>query len=381
MKISRLNIILIITVFCNLLSVNATEITPPKVDAQGAIIMDYESGRVLWEKNSDAPLPMASTTKIMTAIVALENSTLEENVVVSKKAAGTAPVKMNLKEGEEIKMENLLYALMMQSSNDAAVAIAEHIGGTVDNFCDMMTSKAVELGCRDTVFRTPNGLDSEGHHSTAYDMAVIAKYALDNSEFVRIINTKNVKFDTNKSSYNILNKNRLIYEYEGAMGIKTGYTGKAGHCFVGAAKQEDMTLITVVLASGWGNKGKSQKWIDTKTILNYGFKNYKYEDIIEKGTVYGNIKLTKGKSDFVDITSIQSLKLPVRMDETIEIRADYPLELDAPIKKGQEVGLLNVYINNEKVSEVKLISSGTVLRRDFKMSIKEIINSWLRLAA
>ena len=193
----------------------AQEIKQPKVNAQGAVLMDRKTGRILWEKNSDKPLAMASTTKIMTAVIALENSNLSDIVKVSKNAASAPPVKMYLKKDEEISMENLLYALMMQSSNDAAVAIAEYVGGSVDAFCDTMTQKAKQIGCKDTVFKTPNGLDSEDHHSTAADMALIARYALDNKDFFRIINTRQISFKSNMKSYDIVNKNRLLSEYKG----------------------------------------------------------------------------------------------------------------------------------------------------------------------
>ena len=252
-----------------------------KVSAHGAILMDFETGRVLWEKNSKAPLAMASTTKIMTAIVALENGNLDDKVTVSKKAALAPEVKMHLSAGEEITLRDLLYALMLQSYNDSAVAIAEHISGDVASFCNQMTEKAKSLGAKDTVFETPNGLDAGDHHSTAYDLALITSYALKNEKFNEIINTSSYTAKSNLRSYDLYNKNRLLNEFQGANGVKTGFTGKAGHCFVGSAKRGDMQLISVVLASGWGTQGKEQKWIDTKRILSYGFEKYHYENIIK----------------------------------------------------------------------------------------------------
>lgn len=259
-----------------------------KVDAKSAILVDCDTNRVLWEKNAYEPMSIASTTKIMTCIIALENGNLKDEVTVSKRAVSQPEVKMHLAVGEKQRLEDLLYALMLKSYNDSAVAIAEHIGGTVENFCKMMTDKAKSLGAKDTLFETPNGLDAGNHHSTAYDMALIASYAMKNDKFVEIITTKEVTTPINGGnykSYYIPNTNRLLSEYEGANGIKTGLTNKAGHCFVGSAQRNGVKLISVVLASGWGTKGKAQKWIDTKAILNYGFENYKPQNIIEKGKV------------------------------------------------------------------------------------------------
>jgi D-alanyl-D-alanine carboxypeptidase (penicillin-binding protein 5/6) len=262
-----------------------------KIGALGAILIDAKTGRVLWEKDSDKKLAMASTTKIMTAIIALENSKPDDIVTVSKSVLTVPKVKMNLEPNEKIKMKDLLYALMLESANDAAVTIAEHISGSVQNFCKLMTQKAKSIGAFNTLFETPNGLDKGDHHSTAHDMALIARYALNNKKFVEIINTPSICFATDKKSYSFINKNRLLHEFKGANGIKTGFTGKAGHCFVGAAKRNDMQLISVVLGSGWGARGKEGKWSDTKKILNYGFDNYKYENLIDKNSVAENLKV------------------------------------------------------------------------------------------
>ncbi|MDE6182062.1 MAG: D-alanyl-D-alanine carboxypeptidase [Eubacteriales bacterium] len=312
--------IIFLIIFNTTVFANNTENKEPNPVAQSAILIDAKTGRVLWGKNENEPLAMASTTKIMTAILAIEQGNLEDKVVVSKNATKAPPVKMFLKEGEEIKLKELLYALMMQSSNDAAVAIAEHISGDVETFCNMMTEKAKELGAKDTVFKTPNGLDSGDHHSTAYDMALIAKYAIQNQTFLEIINTREISFKTNKSSYNIINKNRLLSEFNGANGIKTGYTGKAGHCFVGSATRGDLTLISVVLASGWGNKGKQQKWIDTKEILNYGFNNFKYETVLKATDCQDILNINKGYKETIPLYYENEVVLPLKNEEISQIK-------------------------------------------------------------
>lgn len=359
----------------------AADNTIPNVDAQSAILMDYKTGRVLFAKNEYEPLAMASTTKIMTAILAIENGNLEDTVKVSKNATKAPPVKMFLKENEEIKLKELLYALMLQSSNDAAVAIAEHISGDVETFCNAMTNKAKEIGTKDTVFRTPNGLDSLDHHSTAYDMALITRYALNNKEFMDIINTRQISFKTNLSSYNITNKNRLLSEFDGANGVKTGYTGKAGHCFVGSATQNDMTLISVVLASGWGEKGKQQKWIDTKNILNYGFKNFSYEKVLSKEDCLETISIKKGTKDNISLYYENDISLPISKDEkeNISIKLDYIKTLAAPVQKDQKVGVANIYINDTLVSQVNILTNENVNKKTFSSYINQIIKNWVNI--
>ena len=351
------------------------------VDAQSAILMDYKTGRVLYSKNADDPLAMASTTKIMTAIIAIENGNLEDTVKVSKNATKAPPVKINLKENEEIKLKDLLYALMLQSSNDAAVAIAEHISGSVEIFCDNMTKKAKELGAKDTVFRTPNGLDSLDHHSTAYDMAVITRYALNNKQFMDIINKKQVSFKTNMSNYDIINKNRLLSEYEGANGVKTGYTGKAGHCFVGSATQNDMTLISVVLASGWGEKGKKQKWVDTKNILNYGFNNFSYESILSQNDCLDTISVIKGEKDNMPLYYEKDIILPLSKDEKekISIKLDYIKSLQAPVKKDEKVGVANIYINDNLITQTNILTKEDINKKTFSSYINNIFKNWINI--
>lgn len=352
----------------------------PNPQAKSAILIDTKSGRILYKKNETQELAMASTTKIMTAILAIEKGNLKDVVKVSKRASKAPPVKMHLKEGEEIKLQELLYALMLQSSNDAAVAIAENISKDVETFCKLMTEKSKEIGAKNTVFKTPNGLDLEDHHSTAYDMAIIAKYALNNKIFREIINTKEVSFKTNKNNYKIINKNRLLNEYEGATGIKTGYTGKAGHCFVGSAKKDDMELISVVLASGWGNKGKAQKWIDTKEILNYGFKNFKYEKILNKNDLK-KVKINKGYKEFVNIEYKDDIILPIKDDEknNIKILNEIEENIEAPINIGEKIGICKILINNELVKEVDIISKEKIDKKSLIYNLNKIIKNWSNL--
>ena len=358
-----------------------SKINTPEVNAHGAVLMDFKTGRVLWGKNHKTPLAMASTTKIMTAIVAIENTNLDDMVKVSKKASMSPEVKMYLTENEEIKLEYLLYALMMQSYNDSAVAIAEHISGSVEEFCVFMTEKAKELGAMDTVFETPSGLDLGEHHSTAYDMALITRYALKNDKFLEIINTPHITVLSNKTTYNLVNKNRLLNEFEGANGVKTGFTGKAGHCLVGSAKRDDMQLISVVLASGWGNMGKEQKWIDTKKILDYGFSAYEYHDIIDMGKVAGSINIDRSRTSKIELMYSEDFFLPLTKEELekLDIESYYPESLKAPVNKGDTLGSVRVFIDGCVVKEIDLVATDSAKRHDLKTSLEKVLSNWISM--
>lgn len=366
-------------IMCLILSVNCYGAEKkPDVNAISAVLIDADTGRVLWGKNENNPMAMASTTKIMTAIITLENANIQDKVIVSKNATLAPPVKMHLQQGEELTLEQLLYALLMQSSNDAAVAIAEKVGGSVDNFCEMMNKKARELGCTDTEFVTPNGLDKGNHHSTARDMALIGAYAIKNDEFLRISNTQNVSFTSNKKSYSIVNKNQLLNSYEGAIGIKTGFTGKAGHCFVGAAKREDITLVSVVLASGWGTAGKAKKWTDTREILNYGFDNYKKYSIIGKDI---DICVDKAKVSKTSLKYKNSVELLLNEDEknNISFKNNVPNLIEAPVNAGDKIGTGEVYVGSEKVAEIDIIAAENVEKHSLGNSFNKIIKDWIKL--
>jgi D-alanyl-D-alanine carboxypeptidase (penicillin-binding protein 5/6) len=355
------------------------------VAATSAILMDKDSGRVLWQKNSNEPIAIASTTKIMTCILALEKSSLKDEVSVSKRAASAPEVKMRLSVGEKQRLEDLLYALMLQSSNDAAIAIAEHIAGSVEAFGEMMTNKAKEIGAKDTLFETPNGLDTENHHSTAYDMALITRYALKNSDFVRIINTKEVTTPVSGGqykSYYISNKNRLLVEYEGANGVKSGFTNKAGHCFVGSATRDGVSLISVVLASGWGTKGKEQKWIDTKTLLNYGFQNFHYKAIVEKDdrAAAFNVSNSPLKNSAYAYYS-EGLKLLLSEQEynTINVKINMPSSVKAPIYKGNSVGTAEFFLNDENIKNIELYTQENIEQYKFNDWLTKIRNEFLNI--
>jgi len=352
---------------------------PPTVEAAAAILMDAETGRILWEKNAHQPMAMASTTKIMTAVLAIESGRMDEAVTVSSRAASAPRVKMGLSTGEKVRLGDLMLALMLESSNDAAVAVAEHLAGTVEDFCVLMTQKARELGAENTVFETPSGLDAGNHHSTAHDLAVITRYALAVPGFIALTNTAHASFKSDRREYSMNNRNRLLAEYSGANGVKTGFTGKAGHCFVGAARRDDMQLISVVLASGWGDKGRAQKWLDTKAVLDYGFNNFRFETIITAEDIAGEMPVTRSRAQVVEYAYGSGVKLPLSAEEKADVTLTQysPASVQAPINIGDTIGSAHVYIGEKFYSEVMLVATQAAARHDFKTSIEKVLNEYL----
>ncbi|MEI3266620.1 MAG: serine hydrolase [Frisingicoccus sp.] len=234
-------------------------------------------------ENEDEPMAMASTTKIMTCLVALENAELSDTVNISEYAASMPDVQLNAVAGDSFRLEDLLYALMLESDNDVAVAIAEHVGGSVEGFAAMMNARAEALGCIQTCFVTPNGLDAEGHCTTAAELAKIAAEAIKNETFVKIINTPSHSFSNIEGTrqYQVSNKDAFLQLMDGAFGVKTGFTGDAGYCFVGALNRDGRVFISVVLGSGWP-PNKSYKWQDTMKIMNFGLENYEKSRLEQK---------------------------------------------------------------------------------------------------
>ena len=248
------------------------QLSESELYARSACLMDADSGRVLYSKNSEQKLPMASTTKIMTCILALEDGRMDDLVTVSAYAASQPKVHMGAKTGEQFYLQDLLYALMLNSDNDAAVMIAEQVGGSVEGFAEKMNLKARELGCDDTYFITPNGLDAGlNHYTTASDLAIIARYAIKNPTFRKLINTKRYSFKSlnTKRNFTVATTNALLGKQAGVIGLKTGVTDKAGYCFVGLCRsRKGNTYISVTL----GGPTSAARWRDSKILLTYAYK-------------------------------------------------------------------------------------------------------------
>ena len=344
-----------------------------------AVLMDASNRRVLFEKNGYEQVPMASTTKIMTLIVTLENANLDDVVNVSEYAASMPDVQLGICTGEKYRLSDLLYSLMLESHNDVAVAIAEHVGGSVEGFAKMMNEKAAELGANHTHFVTPNGLDADGHYTTAYDLALIASYAIENEEFLKIVQTPNYTFHEQESgkAYTVNNKDRFLNEYQGALGIKTGFTGKAGYCFVGAAEREGKKLVSVVLASGWP-PNKNYKWQDTKSMMNYGMENYQIKKVLDKGKTFKQIKVCNSieKSPVTPYVD-EDLSILLSDQEEVSFELNVPNQLTAPVKAGETIGELSIKIGGEQYKILPVYAKETRREITFQYTLKRIFFKYI----
>jgi len=352
--------------------------------ANSACLMDTFSGRVLYSKDADKPLPMASTTKIMTCILALELGNPNDIVKISRYASSMPDVQLNICENEQYKLNDLLYSLMLESHNDTAVAIAEHIGGSVDNFAKLMNEKAAILGCKDTCFVTPNGLDKDNHHSTASDLCLIAAYAINNPEFIKIIQTPSYNFNelSGKRSFTVNNHDAFLGMYKGAIGIKTGFTGKAGYCFVGAAKQNNMTLVSAVLASGWP-PNKSYKWSDTCKLMDYGFNNYQLETILngpislQPLPVINELNQSNSADKIINLYCEGTYTLPVSSSDNIYLSFELPQKAVAPIETGTTMGLAHLIVNDNIVAQYPITAANSAHEYSYKDYFMFIIDTLL----
>lgn len=347
-----------------------------KLNSLSALLMDGENNRVLYEVNGYKELPMASTTKIMTCIIALEKGNLDDLVNVSSYAASMPDVQLHIREGEQYYLKDLLYSLMLESHNDVAVAIAEHIGGSVEGFAIMMNDKARSLDCNNTNFVTPSGLDAEGHYTTARDLAIISSYALKNKEFISITNTPSYQFRDHQKrrSFAVTNKNKFLYMMDGAVGVKTGFTGKAGYCFVGAIKRLDRTLISVVLGCGWP-PSKNLKWIDTKRLMAYGIENYEKKQIFEERN-FDPVYVKEGQTGYVGLNIKGDLNLLLGKDEKVHIEYDVPEYLTAPVNANDQVGSAKYYIDGKLYDEIPIYTTEESKKIDFNFCFKSIFRLW-----
>lgn len=329
--------------------------TFPTISAKNAIVLEASSGRIIYEKNAYQEVPMASTTKIMTAIVAIENNLLDDTVIVSKKAAWTGGSSVDLKENDKIKLSELLYGLMLNSGNDAAVAIAEHTSGTVEEFAKLMNEKAQELGALNTSFVTPHGLDADGHYSTAYDMAIIAKYALNNPIIAKLVSTSSYSMTfLNGKTKQLSTTNPLLSFYEGANGVKTGYTGLAGKCLVASAKRNNMQIIAVF----FGEPSSKARRNDSAKILDYCFQNYKLYDLKDIYPIKFSINLLKCEKDNIVPIYQNSLVLPLTEEEkeNITIKRIINEKILAPISLNQTLGKIQFLVKSEFIGEINLLA-------------------------
>lgn len=367
---------------------------PENLYSLSAVLMDAGSGRVLYEKNGDDPRANASTTKVLTCILALENGEGDDYVEVSARAAGQPDVQLNMQEGEQYYLEDLLYSLMLESHNDTAVAIAEHIGGSVEGFARMMNEKASEIGCTDSHFVTPNGLDDKDnggvHHTTAHDLALIMRYAIRSNTFLKITETREYTFSdlSGKRKFTVHNTNALLDMTGGVLSGKTGFTADAGYCYVCAVQRDGKTFIISLLGCGWPNN-KTYKWKDTMTLLDYGNENFSYrtywqEPKLPRLTVNNGIQSGRGLWEDAALDGVISVddeeknrKFLLGNDEHIECRVTMKENLAAPVKKGEQIGRVEFLLNGENVvASYPVTAAENVEERTYMRCAREVFHDY-----
>ena len=356
--------------------------TPENLYARSAVLMDADTGRILFGKNDNEVMPMASTTKIMTLLVTLEHADLDEIVEVSARAASMPDVQLHIREGERYRLQDLCYSLMLESHNDSAVAIAEHVGGTVEGFAAMMNQKAKHLGCYHTYFITPNGLDAEDEHgkhsTTARDLARIMRCCIKNETFLSITREPSWAFtdmDGNRS-FTVQNKNAFLQMMEGALTGKTGFTNEAGYCYVGALERGEKRLITVVLACGWPNH-KTWKWMDTKALMNYGLEDYHKETVGSDRMALEPVSVMDGQKEKVEILTDAALEdFLLKDDDEFTMKVLVPDILKAPVQAGELVGSVVYYINGQIVDLFPVYTASEVKKIDLEWRLRQVIDLW-----
>ncbi len=317
------------------------------LSAEAACLIIADTGEIIYSKNGNTMLPCASTTKIMTGILAIESGDMDRVVEVSKNAEGQEGSSIYLKSGDRVKMRDLVYGLMLNSGNDSAVAIAEGVSGTVEEFAKKMTDKAYEIGAVNTSFKNPNGLDSEGHFTTAYDLAIIGAYAMKNEEFKKVVLTQSSigKTEDGRELY-FNNHNKLLKMYEGATGIKTGFTKKSGRCLVSAASRNGVKLVAVTLNA-------PDDWNDHMKMLDYGFENVENKLVIAEGQVMKTIIKDKKNYDFV---AKKTVLIPQYKSKEIDIKISITDKLPTTTEKGEKIGCAYVFSDNKLVESIDIVS-------------------------
>lgn len=341
--------------------------------AKAAILMDGDNQRVLFGKEEEKELPMASTTKIMTCLYAIEHGNLSDKVTFSRRAASAPKVRLGARSGSQFLLSDLLYALMLESYNDVAVAIAEHIGGSVEQFCEDMTQEARDYGCYHTSFETPNGLDSAKHYTTCHDLALLTCLALKNENFCKIIKEQSfsIKELKNGQSYSLNNKNLFLTSYNGAIGVKTGYTNNAGYCFVGAVKKDGHYLISVVLGSGW-YPNRRYKWEDTKKLMDYGIKNYNKKEIPLNQGIPSKLPVKNGRKSTCTLSAPASTSLYISPTEKTRCIISLSPSLTAPVQKGTAVGSVVLYIDSKPYRSYPIYARQSIKKRTFAWYYKRM---------
>lgn len=383
-----INFIVLLVVIINLNYVEATNTNntarTEEVDISSriALIYDRASGRILYEKNGNKQTPMASTTKIMTAIVVLENAKLTDTVTITAKAAGIGGSRLGLKKNDKITVNDLLYGLMLRSGNDAAVALAIHVGGSVEGFAEMMNKKAEELNLTNSHFVVPHGLDNEGHYTTAYELAKMADYALKIDKFKEIVGTKVATIHINGYAKKINNTNNLLGSVSGVYGVKTGFTNGAGRCLVTACKRDDLDIITVIIGADTNNiRSKDTikliqyaytefETIDIKEIIEEKFNNWKN---INEGRIYVDKGIRKQVKLYLEELPYQQMAVKKDQIDKIDIEVTTMYYLEAPIKENEILGSTKIVIEGEVIEVLDIYVKEEIQKKNILDYLKEFL--------
>ena len=346
-----------------------------QIDSRIALIYDRASGRILYEKNGNKQTPMASTTKIMTAIVVLENANLKDVVTIDAKAAGTGGSRLEIKKNDKITVNDLLYGLMLRSGNDAAVALANYVGGSIEGFAEMMNNKAEEMGLKNSHFIVPHGLDNEGHYTTAYELAKMADYALKIDKFKEIVSTKSTTITINGYPRTITNTNQLLGSVSGVYGVKTGFTNGAGRCLVSACKREDLDIITVIIGADTSN----QRTADTIKLIKYAnekFDMVNVQEIIERkfnlwrdineGRIYVNKGVKNEVKLYFDEFPYKTMAVEKDKIDNIEIEINSLFYLESPVSEKQVIGNAKIMIDGEVLKVLDIYNKDEIRKKDVK---------------
>jgi D-alanyl-D-alanine carboxypeptidase (penicillin-binding protein 5/6) len=327
------------------------------VSSESATVIDAASGKVLWSRNGDEELYPASTTKIMTALLLMEHCTPDEVIVAPGDVQKVREASMNLKPGERVRAKDMLYALMLRSANDGCYAVACHISGSVPAFADLMNQRAKELGCTHTHFNNPNGLNDPLHYTTAHDLALIARKAMEYPQFRDIVKTEKIKINrgTNWKDLWMVNHNKILFHDVTCDGIKTGWTIPAGHCFVGSAVRDGWRVITVVM--------KSKHWQkDTENLFDWAYGTYQAKAAASAGQALGEVNVLNGTQQTIKITpGVSAYSVVSRADlQPLSTKLEVPSSLSAPIERNQKVGDLVIRDPDGFEHKVDVVSAESV---------------------
>lgn len=366
----------------------ATSSNPEEVDVDSriALIYDRASGKILYEKNGNKQTPMASTTKIMTAIVVLENANLKDVVTIDAKAAGIGGSRLGLKKNDKITVNDLLFGLMLRSGNDAAVALANYVGGSIAGFAEMMNAKAKEMGLTNSHFIVPHGLDNDGHYTTAYELAKMADYALKIDKFKQIVGTQNTTIYINGYAKAINNTNKLLGSVSGVYGVKTGFTNGAGRCLVTACKRDDLDIVTVII----GADTTKQRTADTIKLINYAYNNFEVINIkdivkgkfeqwkaINQSRIYVNKGVKNNVELFLEDMPFENMAIKKSDKDKIDVEVNSIFYLEAPVAENQVLANMKITINSEALETLEVYSKEEIRKKeiqDYWAEFLEVIN-------